>query len=50
MIVKEFRFNFFGNFPEMMRTLLLLVPLLVVVQSEGECNGVEEDFNQCAQQ
>jgi len=34
----------------MMRTLLLLVPLLVAVQSEGECNGVKEDFNQCTRQ
>jgi len=33
-----------------MRTLLLLVPLLVAVQSEGECNGVKEDFNQCTRQ
>jgi len=34
----------------MMRTLLLLVPLLVAVQSEGECNGVKEETNQCARQ
>jgi len=43
----EIQNSTFLKFSAMMRTLLLLVPLLVAVQSEGECDGVKEDFNQC---
>jgi len=34
----------------MMRTLLLLVPLLGAVRSDGECNGVRKEYDQCTMQ
>jgi len=33
-----------------MRSLLLLVPLLVVVRSEGDCDAVKSEHNVCAKQ
>jgi len=33
-----------------MRTLLLLVPLLGAVRSDGECNGLRKEYDQCTMQ
>ena len=40
----------FYKFSAMMRTLLLLVPLLGAVRSDGECNGVRKEYDQCTMQ